>query len=256
MYNPDNNLFNLHTHDICEIIYLNSGNISAIIGEKVYKLKKGNLVIFRSNIPHRIKIDKPTNYERTNILFDEKIFASGIFDKISRDLDVIKCAGNNRITELFDKLDYYFKTFEKDDFKFLLTNIVEELLFNIYTESAENFNDNQISVHPIIKSSIEYINKHYSEPVTIDDICTFVCVTKSHLHHLFVENLKISPKKYVNMKRLTKAQKLISNGEKPTTVYTKCGFTDYGTFFRNYTNYFGYSPSEIDKIASERKIEY
>ena len=57
------------------------------------------------------------------------------------------------------------------------------------------------------------------------------------------------------MKRLSKAQKRINAGEKPTVIYTECGFSDYGTFFRNYTSYFGYTPSQKDEIATERKIE-
>ena len=70
-----------------------------------------------------------------------------------------------------------------------------------------------------------------------------------------MEYMKISPKKFINMKRLSKAQKLISEGQKPTAIYSECGFTDYGTFFRNYTNHFGYTPSQKDEIATERKIE-
>ena len=57
------------------------------------------------------------------------------------------------------------------------------------------------------------------------------------------------------MKRLSKAQKLIIEGEKPTSIYVECGFTDYGTFFRNYTSYFGYTPSQKDEIVIERNIE-
>ena len=139
--NPDDRKYTFHTHDICEIIFLNRWNISAVIEDKTYKLKKGSLVIFRSSIPHKIQIDGIEDYERTCVIFNENSLANGIFEKISTNLDVIECSGNNRITELFDKLDYYCKTFTADDFKILLLNIIEELLFNIYTESTENFND-------------------------------------------------------------------------------------------------------------------
>ena len=54
------------------------------------------------------------------------------------------------------------------------------------------------------------------------------------------------------MKRLSKAQQLIAMGKKPTEIYTECGFTDYGTFFRNYTKHFGFSPSQRDEIFITR----
>ncbi len=253
--NPNDNNFYFHTHDICEFIFLKNGDTSAIIGDKTYKLQKDSLVIFRSNIPHRIKIDSSEVYERHNILFNENELANGIFHKLPKEIDLINCSGNERMIKLFDKIDYYYSKFSGENLKILVKNTIEEILFNLYVEPFEEFNTNQISVHPIISKAVEYINRHYTEPITIDDIAMEVCVTKSHMHHLFMENMKISPKKYINMKRLSKAQKLISTGEKPTSVYMKCGFLDYGTFFRNYTNYFGFLPSEKDKIAIERKME-
>jgi AraC-like DNA-binding protein len=57
---------------------------------------------------------------------------------------------------------------------------------------------------------------------------------------------------YIIAKRLILAKGMLKNGEPPTMVYTKCGFTDYGTFFRNYTSYFGFSPSQREEIAERR----
>ena len=255
IHSPDDNNFSFHTHGICELIFLKSGNISALIGEKSYKMPKDSLVFFRTNIPHRIRIDGSEIYERHNILFDENKIANGIFHKLPKELDVINCNGKRQIQEIFEKIDFYFGKLEEEDYKNLVKNLVEELLYNLYAEPIEEFNVNQSHVHPIIQSAVEYINNHYKEPVTIDDISREVCVTKSHLHHIFMENMKISPKKYINMKRLSKAQQLIAMGEKPTEIYTECGFSDYGTFFRNYTKHFGFTPSQRDEIVLARAIE-
>lgn len=251
---PDDSDFPFHTHDICEIIFLKSGDISAIIGEKQYKLKKGSIIIFRANVPHRIRIDGKEHYERHNILFNENKLANGVFHKLPKDVDLINFYDDN-LLDLFNKFDFYYNKFEGGDLKILVTNLVEEIVFNMYLNPIKVTEEMQISVHPAVKNAVDYINRRYTEAITIDEISKVACVTKSHLHHLFMEYMKISPKKFINMKRLSKAQKMISNGEKPTSVYTECGFADYGTFFRNYTNHFGYTPSQKDEIASERKIE-
>ena len=252
---PDEDIFRFHTHDICEIIFLKDGDVSAIIGEKTYKLKKDSLVFFRPNVPHAIRIDSPCTYDRHDILFDESTLANGVFHRIPKELDIIDCKGNKQIINLFEKLDYYYKNFEGLDLKNLVTNITEELLFNLSVVPTDDFYGSIITTHPIIKDAIEYINMHYTEPITIDDISREMCITKSYLHRLFIENLKISPKKYINMRRLSKAQKLIKTGQAPSAIYTDCGFSEYTTFFRNYTAYFGYNPSEKDRITVERKIE-
>ena len=110
-------------------------------------------------------------------------------------------------------------------------------------------------MHPVISRAVEWIDERYTENITIDDVCEKLYITKSHLHHLFTVNLQISPKKYINFKRLSRARDMIRMGHKPTDVYTGCGFRDYVTFFRNYKNQFGHPPSDEMKTEIERKIQ-
>ena len=203
--------FEFHTHDVCELIYLKRGKISAIFADKVHKVQKNSLMIFRSNTPHAIRIDGKTEYERYDILFDETVLANQIFGNFPKELQVINLDGYDYINDMFKKLDFYYKSFKGDDLKLLVTNVIEEILFNIHLITKEDFDGNIIVAHPIISGAIEYINKHYTEPITIDDISTHMCITKSHLHHLFMEHLKISPKKYINLKRLSKAVLICSS---------------------------------------------
>ena len=252
--NPASLNFDFHTHDICEIIFLKKGNISAVCEEKVYKMQKNSLVIFRANVPHKIRIDENEVYERYNILFNENVIANGIFHKLPEDLFVINCTDNDTICDLFKKLDYYYDNFEGDDLNFIATNIIEEIIFNIFLIPKENIQSSAATTHPLIREAMEYINEHYTEPITIDDICRKIGITKSHLHHLFMEHVNISPKRFINIKRISAAQGLIKMGERPSKIYLSCGFNDYGTFFRNYISYFGYAPSKKDEIAEEREI--
>jgi len=253
--NPMERKFEMHTHGFCEIIFLKEGDVSAVIGEKTYKLTGNSLVIFRANIPHRIRVDSNKNYDRHNIIFDENNFANNIFNKIPETLDVLDCNNNVRIIELFDKIDYYYQKLDADDSANLITGLIQELMFNLYIMPVENSCNNMVPAHPIIKKAVEYIDSYYTTPIAIDDICKSISVTKSHLHHLFIDNMKISPKKYINTKRLSMARKLIFSGEKPSEVYSKCGFNEYVTFFRSYTKQYGYTPSQKDMIALDSEIE-
>lgn len=247
--------FNFHIHDICELIFLKKGNASGIIGDKMYKIKKNNLMIFRANTPHKIIFDDNSAYERYDILFDEKILANKIFSRISKKLSCIDCSGNNHITSLFEKMDFYCQNFKGDDLGHLLTNVIEELIFNIYISQPDDFDNELLAIHPTIKNALSYINEHYCDQISVEDMSKYLCINKSHLHHLFTEYMQITPKKYINIRRLAKAQKLIRMGEKPSVVFSSCGFSDYATFFRNYTTYFGYSPSQENEIITNRKIE-
>ncbi len=251
---PSKNEFDYHSHDVCELLFLKKGDVSAIVGDMTYKMHRNNLIIFRPNVLHKIQFDSSATYERYDIIFDETKLANQIFMKINKNINLIRCSDNVDITDLFEKLDMYYLNFEGKDLEILVKNTVEELLYNLYLMPEDISEETRISGNPTVSAALSYIDMHCYEPITIDDICKEINITKSHLHHIFTQNLKISPKRYINMKRLSKAQKLIADGKKPSEIYKVCGYNDYVTFFRNYVSRFGFSPSEKNKIIIERKI--
>jgi len=253
-HNPSSNHFPLHTHDICEIIFLKEGDVTGMIEGKSYKLYQNDLILFRPHAVHGIRIDSNAVYERYNILFDEKVVANGAYQKISPHLDVIRCQKNNRIKELFQKLDFYYTHFEGEDFKKLVTGLVEELVFNITITTPEHPHNPPHQSNRLMTKAIEYIDKNYTNCLSVEEICSELFISKRHLQHLFMEHLQITPKKYINSKRLLKAQNLLRQGEKACDIYLDCGFRDYGTFYRNYVQKFGHSPSVEYKSEIKREI--
>lgn len=244
-----------HIHIRCELIFIKSGKLTALMGDNIYLAKKNDLLIFRSNTPHKVSLSPESEYDRYDILFCEDNIANGVFNRFPEHVSCINCSGNEHIIELFAKLDWLCKSFTGDDLGLLLKNTLEEILF-VLSMNINSERDNDIlSIHPILSRAIQYINEHYTEQISIDMLCEHLYITKSHLHHLFKENLKISPKKYINMRRLAKAQKMIRMGEKPIKVYASCGFVDYASLFRNYVSYFGYSPSKESELNTDEIFE-
>lgn len=246
--------FKFHTHDICELIFLKQGNVSAVIDGKEYKLYENSLVIFKPNVVHRIKINDDTTYERIAILFDEKIIGANAYNKINKNLHVVNFTGNNYMLDVFKKLDYYLSILPEEDFYVILKNLIEEILYNLTMIKSKDYETNYNVINPVINGAIEYIENNYKSNITIDDICKELFISKCHLHHLFMNILKVSPKKYINSKRLSEARILIRSGQKPIDIYSLCGFTDYGTFYRNYKNHFGHIPSRENEFEIERKM--
>ena len=250
---PDDSVFFSHTHDICEIIFLKKGDVSGIISGKEYKLRKNDLIIFRPGTLHRIRIDGSTEYERTDILFDEKVLANNVFNNIPQDMNVIHCSENEPIAENIKRLDIYCQEFFGEDLKKLITGLVEEIIFNLTLANSKK--NDEIYVNPLADMAIDFIDNNFTNQIDIDDICDVLYISKSHLHHLFRDKFNISPKKYINMQRLEKARNMIRSGKKPCDVYTCCGFTDYATFYRNYKLHFGHIPSLENEIEIIRDIK-
>lgn len=240
-----------HVHDRAEIILVKSGKLSAIIENQTYHLKKNSLVIIRPYTLHRMISADNSTYERYDLQFNDAILANRVFNRIPWRLCCVDCNGDSAILGLFEKLDFYYKHFRGEDFRLLVKNTVEELLFRLYLSPPEEFNGELLSIHPTLKRAIQYISLHYREPVSVEDVSRHLGVTKSHLHHLFAEFMQTSPKKYINQQRLAMAQQLIQAGEKPTAIFSACGFSDYATFFRNYTKYFGCTPSQENSTLAD-----
>ena len=240
-----------HYHEKCELVFLVSGEVAYVVEGKTYRLKKWDVVVSRPMQIHTILPDEGTTYERFVAIFNPHTLPKEIWEKIKKGPDVYPSSANDRIIELFTKLDYYREMFSEEAFTSLAKSIVAEIAFNLSLYDEE---ESGASVNPIISKALEYIKSNLVAIESVEEVCKALYITKSHLHHLFTRHLQVTPAKYIMAKRLMMAQKKIKKGAKPTQVFSECGFTDYATFFRNYKEHFGYPPSLEGKITRSHEI--
>lgn len=247
--------FPLHIHDVYELIFLKRGDVSYMTEGKVYKLSPNSLVLTRPLENHAIIINNQQPYERYNILIDEKILASYIHNRIPPNVNILNCSANALVRDLFKKMDYYCENFDRNELKTILVHLTEEVLYN-FALNAQNSDQNATySTNSVIQTAIKYIDSNINIPLNVDAICKELFISRSRLHHLFVQHLKLTPQKYILSKKLALAQMELRLGHKATDVYITCGFADYSTFFRAYKKHFGHSPSEEINTDILRKIQ-
>lgn len=237
---PDD--FPPHIHTNCELLFFIRGNVSYRIEGRSYKLKKGDLVFSRPSVFHNIFPEDGTLYERYNIIYDEELLPNEIKERIPQGVDVFSFGDNPKIFDLFEKLDSYKEYFSANTVSRLASHIIEELFCNLAI--TNDFSQGESLINPLIGKALSYIDENLTTVKNIDEICQSLYITKSHLHHLFIEYIRVSPKKYITSKRLLLARKLMKYGKKPTEAAIAAGFDDYATFYRNYKKSFGFTPSE------------
>lgn len=251
--NPYN--FPMHNHDICELIYLKKGDVSYSVEGKVYPLTQNCLLLTHPLENHAVLINNPIPYERYNVLFDQKTLPSGIYNRISPNTIVLNFDSNPIVLDIFKKMDFYCENFHGLELQTILMHLTEEVMYNFALAAQHSEQNTVYTTNPVIQAALAYITENLHTPFNIDTICAELFVSKSHLHHLFMEHLKLTPQKYILSKKLATAQSNLRAGRKPTDVYADCGFTDYSTFFRAYKKYFGHAPSEEIHCNIERKIQ-
>lgn len=240
------NTYSMHTHNMYELIYFLDGDATHVIEDRKHKLKKGDLILIRPFQYHFIQIDVPSRYERYDILFDAENHKIESANLIPNDMEVINLAGNDIIEDIFRKCDFYYQKSNKDIFEKLLAHLLSELFYNI-TLFPQPLSEKTATLSLLISKALKYMNDNLCTITGIEEIAQQLFVSESYLFRLFQNELHQTPKKYIMEKRLLLAQKMIQDGEKPTTVCKLCGFGDYTTFYRNYIAFCGHSPSEKKK---------
>ena len=242
-----------HTHNMYELLYFVSGNITQVIEDRRYKLKSGDLVLIPPQKYHFVEINAPSNYERYNILFDAQMlnidsishFDKGVFVFNLNDVPIAK--------EILQKTDYYFQNLESDDFASIMTHLLSELFCVLRLSSYKRDTNPFAVMNPTLSEALYYINENLAVLSDMDEVAKECFVSKSYLFRLFKHELHQTPKKYITEKRLLMAHSKIVDGERPTEVYAACGYGDYTAFYRNYIRFFGYSPSKtMIKINNNR----
>ena len=245
----------IHNHDIFEMIFIKRGDLSYMIEGKLYKPAKNTLIITPPLQNHSFYFHSDEDYERYNILFDEKKLPACLFDKLPTASMVIHFESNTLVSDLFKKMDYYCENFVEDDLELLLMHLIEEVLYNVSLTSDKLIQNDRYTSNPIIQAALTYIDNHLNTPINVNAICDELYISKSHLHHLFMEYLNITPQKYILSKKLSVAQRELRASRKATEIYAECGFADYSTFYRAYKNHFGYAPSDEINMDVVRKIQ-
>lgn len=233
-----------HAHQVWELIFLKTGDISYMVNGKVYRPGKKSLIISRPREYHSICVQGGKPYARYNIQMSPDMLSHNIAEQLPDGIDVINFDGNEMVCDLFPKLSYYSECFNGDIMKKLCLNVSEEILCNAALFSKSVALENMYTANPIIQQAIQYIIDNITQPLKVDDVAKYLYVTKAHLHNLFLRHLKTTPRKFIVTKKLLLAQRDLRSGMKATKVYSSYGFSDYSCFYRHYTNYFGHTPSE------------
>lgn len=96
-----------------------------------------------------------------------------------------------------------------------------------------------------IMRALRYIGDHLNEHIGMDDLAAVSCVAKSYLIRLFTSALHVSPIRYVNRKKIERAQLMLMTESIPVKeVAYRLGFDDHSYFIRLFRQIAGLTPNE------------
>lgn len=96
-----------------------------------------------------------------------------------------------------------------------------------------------------MKLVLRYVEEHYTEPVSIEDMAALTYYSKSHFMKFFKLHMGTGFIEYLNDYRLTIAgQKLKNSSDSVLTIAEECGFEHLSYFNRLFKRKYGTTPGE------------
>lgn len=97
----------------------------------------------------------------------------------------------------------------------------------------------------------KYIDLHYMEDVTIEQLVQQFYISPYHLSHMFRQKTGYSLKQYILRRRIGEAQiRLVSTQDSVQTISEAVGFEDASYFSRIFSKYIGQTPTEYRKYRT------
>ncbi len=248
----------LHHHDFYELYFLLAGDVTYTIESRQYHLMPGDMLLISPRELHQICIrPEMSSYERYVLWVDPQLLSqySTPLSDLTRNLNPAKPNRSNllrmkpedsaRLQQLFQQL---WQVAEADSYgsDLLRSSLLIQLLVTI-NQLADRTGDafqEATRSSQAVSQVVDYINQHYSEPLSLDSLAELVYVSKYHLSHEFNRQVGTSVYRYIQKKRLLIARQLLAQGSKPNEVYLGCGFGDYAGFYRAFKGEYGISPRE------------
>ncbi len=234
-------VFPAHIADTIEFYVLFEGDVSFSVENRVYKVSPFDVVVTKPNQIHNCILNSNSPHKHACFWFDvnnEFIFKkflemdTNLISPNEKDLEklkeIYKRLGsekeNNELTRfslLVSMLEIFSKNISASEKSQKIPLILEEIL--------NDLNENFIEIN-----SLSYFTKKYN-------------ISSSTLNRLFTENLSVSPKLYLETKRLAYARTLLKDGCSVMDACDKAGFPDYSNFIRLFKKRFNVTPNQYKR---------
>lgn len=249
----------IHSHTKYEILYMIEGDATFSIGGAEYKMKPHTLLFIPPNVFHGIHVHTDAVYDRYTVHFDPTLLSHEhralLLGKLPDTTSSSCCVynmGDSGILDMlrqFDDLDNSPVSLHKPLVPIFLHALIARILIKL--PSANGKEEQSRSTHNSLRSTlVDYVDDHFTEPITLDTLSQRFYVSKSQLNQTFRQLTGTTIIDYIIRKRIAYAQQLLLNGVSAQQAGTAAGFGDYTSFYRAYKKHFGCSPNQDKREVS------
>ncbi|MPW25443.1 helix-turn-helix domain-containing protein [Alkalibaculum sp. M08DMB] len=242
-----------HFHEHYVIGFVESGKRYMTCKNKDYTINTGDLLLFNpldNHACHQID-NKPLDWRSINIKQDimrETVKQITGIDYIPNFTTTVAYQSEALLPmrELHGLIMDHRKDFKKEEnFLFLIEQLISQ-----YTEPTQ---DSLSEVSGEIQKACTYIETHFTELISLDDLSKLSNLNKYTLLRNFTKQRGITPYQYLETIRIGEAKKLLEKGIYPLDAAIQTGFADQSHFTKFFKNIIGLTPKQYGDIFKENK---
>ena len=235
----------MHYHEHIEFFYFLKGEGFFVTPKKKYKLKPHDIIIVEANQLHtEYSLTKENALQHFIIGLDNiNLFNTGTILP-AKYKNVFHASFENEYNPFYNYFQQLYNEFKQVKPSYLLKTktLVTELLIDLLRILSIESNGQQNSSNAIARTK-EYIDKHFSEDFTLNDLADNVYVSKFHLSRKFKEAYRYSPMQYLTIRRIQEAKTLLRETDLPITeISSRIGFNQAVYFTKIFKSMVGITP--------------
>ncbi len=259
-----NSYISLHWHDFYELEFCDGGSGVQILNGETTPVKRGSVTLVTPNDFHRVISDEDTPISYYTLSFFGASVHSDVLEMIAdaeppyrielegEAYDAMKAA-LDRLYENLGGEDKISAVRVSSGIAGICADVVSFAL----TKRSENPEKKPSSLYQSnaarLQEAISYVNQHFSEGLTREEVASLVHLHPNYFSKLFKNRLGISFSDYVAECRLRRAKYLLQTTDRPIAeIIAEVGYSSNSLFYRKFGEYYEMSPFEMRENVRNR----
>ena len=245
----DNLSFSAHFHDCWELYYFISGEgYMSVEGAAMY-MESGDCLLMRPAETHAMHINPEQPYERMALLFQSSVFSCQLAPLAAR-LDTYKHARVCRSDDFIRCCLELIVNAADSERRAVIVSMLGAMISRLSQSSSPVERPDIYGHDRLTGEIIAFVNEHLFCDWNLDTLAAALYRDKSYLNRHFKRAVGATICDYAKKKRLIAARQHMLLHRSVAAGFSKSGFGDYSTFWRQYKRMFGCSPT--DDLAALR----
>lgn len=131
------------------------------------------------------------------------------------------------------------------------------LVYKLLKDILPVMTQSQLSLDKTLSKAVEYLQDHWDEPISVQDIARQCLISESTVYHMFQKQLGQTPIRYLNEIRINQAIQLLENTDYSiSAIIRQVGFPSENHFRKVFADMTGMTPLRYRKNSRQSTRAY